>query len=210
MKTFLIVFATVGFMLTCCSKEDENKPETGTVTDTDGNSYKTVKIGDQWWMTENLKVTHYGNGDPIPEVTDNTQWSALDTGAYCNYGNDAGRVSNYGRLYNWYVINDNRNIAPEGWHVATYDDWTFLIDFLGGEITAADELDKYEFNVHPGGYREYADGSYQGIDNWASWWTGSAYDAGNAWEVSISTGGSWIGRGSDDKRLGSAVRCVKD
>jgi len=130
MRTFIFICIAAGLMFTCCSKEDENKPETGTVTDTDGNSYKTVKIGDQWWMTENLKVTHYGNGDPIPEVTDNTQWSVLDTGAYCNYGNDAGRVSNYGRLYNWYVINDNRNIAPEGWHVATYDDWTFLIDFL--------------------------------------------------------------------------------
>jgi uncharacterized protein (TIGR02145 family) len=197
-------------MLTFCSKEDENNPETGTVTDLDGNTYVTVKIGDQWWMAENLKVTHYRNGDAIPDVTANSEWPALDTGAYCNYNNDPGMVNNYGRLYNWHAVTDGRNIAPEGWHVATYDEWSALIALLGGEITAGDELNKYGFNVNPGGYREYSDGSYQGIDTWASWWTGTVYDAGNAWGVSKSTDGPWIGRGSDDKRMGSSVRCVMD
>ncbi len=73
---------------------------TGTATDLDGNVYKTVKIGDQWWMAENLKVIHYNNGDSIPNVTDNSEWRILTSGAYCNYDNDSSHVATYGRLYN--------------------------------------------------------------------------------------------------------------
>jgi uncharacterized protein (TIGR02145 family) len=86
----------------------------GTVTDIDGNVYQTVKIGDQWWMADNLKVTHYRNGEPIPNVTDGSTWNSLDSGAYCNYDNDTGNVTTYGRLYNWYAVDDSRSIAPEG------------------------------------------------------------------------------------------------
>jgi uncharacterized protein (TIGR02145 family) len=210
MKELAIIFIAIGLMLTYCCKEEDNTPETGTVTDIDGNTYKTVKIGDQWWMAVNLKVTHYRNGDSIPNYTDNTQWTTLDTIAYCNYNNDPGNVNLYGRLYNWFAVTDSRNIAPMGWHVATNDEWITLITFLGGEITAGDELDNYDFNTHPGGYRDYANGSYQGIDSWGSWWTSTEYDANSAWGVSVSTDGPWMGRGSDDKHLGSSVRCVKD
>jgi uncharacterized protein (TIGR02145 family) len=84
-----------------------------TVTDIDGNVYQTVTIGNQIWMAENLKVTHYRNGDEIPNVTVQEDWKNLTTGAYCNYNN----VAVYGRLYNWLAVNDNRNIAPAGWHV---------------------------------------------------------------------------------------------
>ena len=91
----------------------------GTVTDIDGNIYQTVKIGNQWWMAENLKVTHYRNGEAIPNVTDNATWTGLTTGAYCEYNNDVNNVATYGRLYNWYAVDDSRNIAPAGWHVAS-------------------------------------------------------------------------------------------
>lgn len=92
----------------------------GTVTDIDGNVYQTFIIGDQEWMTENLKVTHYRNGDAIPNVTDNVQWANLQTGAYCFYDNDTNNCDTYGALYNWYAVNEDntRGLAPEGWHVA--------------------------------------------------------------------------------------------
>lgn len=105
--------------------------ETGTVSDIDGNVYQTIKIGEQWWMAENLKVTHYSNGDAIPNVTDDTEWSNLVTGAYCEYYNSSANVDTYGRLYNWYAVVDSRNIAPEGWHVPTDDEWKHLEIYLG-------------------------------------------------------------------------------
>jgi len=101
-------------------------PLSGTVTDIDGNVYQTIKIGDQWWMAENLKVTHYRNSDPIPHVTDGGTWSYLFTGAYCEYDNNPANVAIYGRLYNWYAVGDSRNIAPEGWHVPSDDEWKQL------------------------------------------------------------------------------------
>jgi uncharacterized protein (TIGR02145 family) len=110
-------------------------PVYGTVTDYDGNEYTTIKIGTQTWMMENLKTTHYSNGDPIPNVTDNLSWlnlmSATEKGAYCNYNNDEGMVATYGRLYNWYAASDPRNLAPVGWHVPLKTDWDKLESYLG-------------------------------------------------------------------------------
>jgi uncharacterized protein (TIGR02145 family) len=103
---------------------------TGTLTDIDGNVYQTVKIGEQWWMAENLKVKKYRNGDPIPNVTDNTAWTGLTTGAWCSYNNDAGNIETYGLLYNWYAVDDSRNIAPAGWHVPTDAEFTALENYL--------------------------------------------------------------------------------
>ncbi len=103
-----------------------------TVTDIDGNVYRTVKIGTQVWMAENLKTTKYRNGDPIANVTNGASWKALTTGAYCWYNNDAENKVTYGGLYNWFVVADSRKIAPTGWHVPTDAEWTVLTDFLGG------------------------------------------------------------------------------
>jgi len=117
-----------------------------TLTDIDGNVYRTVKIGNQWWMAENLKVTHYRNGDPIPNVKKstwtypepfvmNSTWTGLSIGAYCVYDNNKKLIATYGLLYNWYALKDDRNIAPEGWHVPTLEDWIILIHYLGGDST---------------------------------------------------------------------------
>ncbi|MBI4645984.1 MAG: fibrobacter succinogenes major paralogous domain-containing protein [Bacteroidia bacterium] len=103
-----------------------------TVTDIDGNIYNTIIIGTQEWMQENLKVIHYRNGDAIPDVTGDTQWSNLSTGAYCNYNNNESNALIYGRLYNWYAVADSRNICPAGWHTPTDAEWTTLTDYLGG------------------------------------------------------------------------------
>jgi uncharacterized protein (TIGR02145 family) len=102
-----------------------------TVTDIDGNLYQTVTIGGRIWLAGNLKVTHYRNGDPISNVTDNGVWGNLTTGAYCAYGNDSTNIAPYGLLYNWYSVSDGRGLAPAGWHVATDTEWQQLELTLG-------------------------------------------------------------------------------
>ena len=104
--------------------------ESGTLTDIDGNVYQTVKIGGQWWMAENLKVTRYRNGESIPNVKDGSEWSNLGTGAWCAYNNDTTNVPTYGLLYNWYTVDDSRNIAPEDWHIPTDEEYTALENYL--------------------------------------------------------------------------------
>ncbi|MCP4790448.1 MAG: hypothetical protein GY881_09470, partial [Gammaproteobacteria bacterium] len=89
---------------------------TSSLIDSDGNTYPTITIGNQVWMLENLRVTHYRNGDAIPNVTDDTGWSGLSTGAYCWYDNDQATNEKYGALYNWYTVDDSRGLCPEGWH----------------------------------------------------------------------------------------------
>ncbi len=111
----------------------------GTLTDIDGNGYQTVFIGDQEWMVENLKVTHYSNGDSIPTGLNNSAWTDLSTGAYCVYNNDESNAVTYGYLYNWYAVTDNRNLTPAGWHVSTDEDWKELEKHLGMSRTEVDD-----------------------------------------------------------------------
>ena len=138
-KIWMYSLLAIGFVLVLTSNKD-NDGNKNFVTDVDGNRYTTVKIGTQVWMVENLKVTRYRNGDPIPNVTDNNSWNVLTTDAYCNYNNDTANVSAYGRLYNWYAVNDNRKIAPTGWHVPSDEEWATLGDFLGGNNIAGGKM----------------------------------------------------------------------
>jgi uncharacterized protein (TIGR02145 family) len=101
-----------------------------TVADIDGNVYHTVTIGTQVWMVENLKTTKYRNGDPVPYVAEASAWLNLNTGAYCNCNDDPNISEVYGKLYNWYAVNDSRKIAPTGWHVPNDAEWTRLTDYL--------------------------------------------------------------------------------
>jgi uncharacterized protein (TIGR02145 family) len=117
--------------------------------DYDGNVYEIVQIGNQTWMAENLKVTHYRDGTPIPNVTEWQRWQKLSTGAYAVYENNEKHVQTYGYLYNWYAATDIRNIAPRGWHVPTDDEWKELEMNLG--------LPKNEANIRR--YRGTNEGS---------------------------------------------------
>ncbi len=198
----------------------------GTMTDTDGNVYKTITIGTQTWMAENLKTTKFRNGDPIPNVTDNAAWAALATGAYCWFNNDAAAYkATYGALYNWYAVADSRNIAPIGWHVATDAEWTTLTDFLGGESVAGgklketgtlhwltpntDAINSAGFTALPGGYR-YGGGFFFGVGNYGDWWSSSMRSAPYAWCRYMNCGYSYANKNSYEEYFGFSVRCIKD
>jgi len=197
---------------------------TGTVTDYDSNVYKTVKIGDQWWMAENLKVTHYRNGDPIPNVTDATEWNALTTGAYCNYDNNSSNAEIYGRLYNWYAVTDS-NIAPEGWHVPSDAEWETLVNYLGGGSVAGGKLketgtthwnspnegatNESGFAALPGGYR-YVNGYFYYLGDFAHVWSSTEYGSYSAWARKLYYGGAHVNRYDYYKQDGFSVRLVRD
>ena len=99
--------------------------------DTDGNAYPIIMIGNQDWFAQNIKTTHYRNGDPIPLITDNTEWTNTTTPACCIYNNNEDNAAIYGNLYNWYAIDDKRNIAPRGWYVPKDEDFLILERYLG-------------------------------------------------------------------------------
>jgi uncharacterized protein (TIGR02145 family) len=107
------------------------KQDTGSITDNDGNVYKTIKIGNQVWMVENLRTTKYNNGTPIPLVTDSATWVALTTPGYCSYNNttNADSIKKHGVLYNWYAVT-NKMFAPTGWNIPTNADWATLENYL--------------------------------------------------------------------------------
>lgn len=193
------------------------------VSDIDGNEYNTIKIGTQIWMVENLKTTKYRSGDIIPIAISNSEWKNLTTGAYCLYQNDVNKVEKFGRLYNWYAVNDSRNLAPEGWHVATDNDWTILTNHLGGEEIAGDNLKANEaggnnssgFTALMGGNRHF-DGPYNYFGSHNSWWCASDGEIEVIWSRTMNYMYGYYKWGDVDrtnwghKRSGLSVRCVKD
>lgn len=198
-----------------------------TVTDYDGNVYKTIKIGKQIWMAENLKVTHYRNGDPITNVTSNSEWTDLSTGAFCVYDNNLKNADIYGFLYNWYAVGDNRNIAPVGWHVPSNEEWQTLVDYLGGSGVAGDKMietgtahwkapntratNESGLSALPSGNRNLI-GKYSDMGRHATFWSSSEDNSNYAWysDLNIYTGYADVRRLIFHKRIGFSVRCVKD
>jgi uncharacterized protein (TIGR02145 family) len=196
-----------------------------TVKDYDGNIYATVKIGSQIWMSENLKTTHYQNGDAIPFVKPPLSWGKLTTGSYSDYNNDTTLVHEYGRLYNWYAVNDPRKICPPGWHIATDADWTKLSDFLGGASAAGAKLretdtlhwykpnagatNSSKFSARGGGVREMY-GGYMYLKLNGIFWCADAYSTTEAWKRDLAFNEAAITRFYTSKNSGLSVRCVKD
>ncbi len=140
MKQTLLIITALMLIVGCEEDETPIEVEYGTVTDIEGYEYKTVKIGEQWWMAENLKVKHYRNGDTISTGHSNQEWPNLSTGAYAVYDNNDSNANTYGYLYSWYAVNDSRNIAPEGWHIPTDEEWQTLVEYLGGSSVAGGKL----------------------------------------------------------------------
>lgn len=199
------------------------------VIDIDGNVYTTVTIGTQVWLKENLKTTKYNDGTAIPNVTDNTTWSTLTAGAYCDYSNTPAYSTTYGygRLYNWYAVaNTNpKNVCPTGWHVPTDAQLTTLVTYLGGEALAGGKLketgtahwltpntgatNETGFTALPGGYRNTS-GTFGLLGNTGFWWSSSEQNTNYSWYYYIYYGNGSLIRLDNEKHIGSSVRCLKD
>jgi uncharacterized protein (TIGR02145 family) len=201
----------------------------GTVTDTDGNVYQTVKIGTQTWMVENLKTTRYNDGSAIPLVTDSKAWANLNLTmpGYCWYYNDSSNKNPYGALYNWYVVNTGK-LAPKGWHVPSDSEWFALAKYFGGDSLAGGPLrdagithwnspntgaiNSSGFSGLPGGYRFYT-GTFNSIGIYGSWW--SAVMIGSAYLLNNSTYFGYadifpMGMYDYEYGYGCSVRCIRD
>jgi uncharacterized protein (TIGR02145 family) len=181
-----------------------------TVMDIDGNIYKTVKIGDQVWMAENLKTTRLNDGQSILYEPNSSDWASLRTPGYCWPNNDPSNKDDYGALYNWYAVNTGK-LAPTGWHVPTDDEWRVLSDYLGGSSVAGGRLKDIDFTVCWAGERTY-DGGIIFFDEIEKYWTvtKSSEHPGDIWYYVISRLESELGRSSHQKMDGHSVRCVKD
>lgn len=210
----------------------------GSLMDIDGNEYLTIQLGEQEWMAENLRVTHYNNGDTIPNVTNGTEWSNLTLGAYCEYDNSTAKVDTFSRLYNWYAINDSRNIAPNGWHVPSDDEWKQLEIYLGMSQSEADDsvwrgtdqgsqlagnaelwndgvlenngvFGSSGFAALPGGYRSN-NGNFESIGDAAFFWSATPGDISAAWDRGLYFTNAAIHRYNNGKQAGFSVRLVRD
>lgn len=189
-----------------------------------------VKIGNQIWMGENLNVDKFRNGDPIPEARTDKEWVAAGDNkqpAWCYYNNDPSNGGKYGKLYNWYAVNDQRGLAPKGWHVPGDLEWTQLTDYLGGEETAGVKMksesgwieggngtNSSAFSGLPGGARDSDSEvilSFYDVGGYGYWWTSTEDGIDSALQRHMNYGNEGVITGfSSSKKTGKSVRCVKD
>jgi len=190
-----------------------------------GNINETVKIGTQEWMSENLNVSTFRNGDIIAEAKTNEEWEKARAGGqpvWCYYDTDPGNGKKYGKLYNWYAVNDTRGLAPEGWHIPGDEEWNELVDYLGtsnagtkmkgisGWNNNGNGTNECGFNGLPGGYRYSSDGTFNNIGDYGYWWSSTENLSNNAWYRVANCFDGYIGRYPGNKRTGFSVRCIKD
>jgi uncharacterized protein (TIGR02145 family) len=220
MKNSIFLFLTIALvvMMFSCEKDDDNPAEPS-------KNYDSVTIGTQVWMAKNLDVDHYLNGDSIPEVRDSAAWANLTTGAWCYYNNNPANDSIYGKLYNWYAVNDPRGLAPANWHIPDKKEWILLINYLGGDYLAAGKIkesgttnwyppnvgatNESGFTALPGGWR-YIDGSFGGIGINGNLWSAHELYPMSAFGIHLKLNETIVFSGAFDKNDAFSVRCVKD
>jgi len=207
----------------------ESEPE-DVCEDIDGNVYETVWIGEQLWMAENLKVTHYNNGDAITHITNEEHWGSLDEGQYGVYDDEPTNANIYGNIYNWAVIGDIRGICPVGWHVPSDDEYTVLTDFLGGESVAGGKMKEaglehwnYDsdqisleatnesgFTGLPAGHRNTNSGDYIYMGFYGYFWSSTENGSDLAWRRYLFHYSSGVARDTFGKPNGFSIRCLRD
>ncbi len=193
---------------------------------------KEILIGNQIWMAENLNVDKFRNGDPIIQASSGTNWENAakygGTPAWCYYNDDSSNEPTYGKLYNWFAVNDPRCIAPEGWHIPTDHEWQILIDYLCGENEACNKMkstnlwldDNYctnesGFSGLPGGIRKWS-GSFSFLERGKTlgqigiWWSTTEKDMNTAWYRCLMNKNHNVLRDCANKGMGFSVRCIKD
>ncbi len=210
-----------------------------TVTDIDGNVYQVVEIDGVEWMAKNLKVITYRNGDPIPNVTANADWAALETGAYVAYNNNPDHIETYGILYNWYAVDDERGLCPQGWRVPSDEELEDFMNFLdpngsindnnaAGKIKATGTLgdgegglwsppntgaiDQYGFSALPAGGR-FSNGNFAGMNDLTYFWSATPTPSEilqRAWIWYMSYNTDTFYRNNYSRKEGYSIRCIKD
>jgi uncharacterized protein (TIGR02145 family) len=231
MKKIISMFAVIILIAACKNKKSSTlAPVPPPITDINVNVYDTVRIGSQLWMKVNLNTTRYRNGDPIPNVTDPTAWAALTTGAYCYFDNDSATyAATYGKLYNWYAVNDPRGLAPAGWHVPSDAEWTTIETCLGGASVAGGKMketgtthwttpntratNSSGFTGLPGGLRDF-DGAFDDVGGNGNWWSSTKASTtritSGAWARFLTPGSDNVDGYGGNKRFGLSVRCLRD
>ncbi len=200
------------------------------VYDFDGNPYQIIQIGSQYWTHENLKVTHYSNGDPIPNILDNNDWKKTSTGTYCYYSNSSSNADTYGVLYNWYAVDDSRGICPTGWHIPTDSDWITLIDYLGGVDIAGAKMkstrtapaieprwdspntgatNESGFSGLPGGFRDH-NGNFTNKGLYGFWWHRNEFNPAQSNYQILRYNKAITDDAKEKKEYGMSVRFIKD
>jgi uncharacterized protein (TIGR02145 family) len=204
--------------------------EYGSMTDQEGNVYKTIQIGDQEWMAENLVTSSYRNGDEIAANLSNGEWATTSIGAWTYYNEDAANLCPFGKLYNWYAATDARSVCPLGWHLPTTEEWTTLTDYLGGSNQSGGLMKTsgmiengtgfwYAPNVGatngsgfsglPGGYRT-ANGYFAEFGNNGYWWSNTEVGTSLAWYRGLIEENAYTTGGYISRRSGFSIRCVRD
>ena len=228
--TFALLFVTILFEASC-QKEKEKALPANTVTDVDGNIYKTVTIGNQVWMAENLKVTRFNDGTAIPSVTDSLSWHTLATPSFCYQHNELSNRNIYGALYNWFAVNTGK-LAPKGWHIPSHDEWKTLLYLYRTAATAAAKLretgtahwinadlniDPYNpvtnetgFTALPGGMRNWGSAEFLSLEHSGYWWTSTQSDVIQACYSYVDYTGFYEYNLISHKPTGFSIRCVKD
>jgi uncharacterized protein (TIGR02145 family) len=223
---------TTGTTLHTCGAPNVHNPDLtyGSMTDQEGNVYKTIVIGTQEWMAENLNSSIYRNGDAIATGFSDVEWQYATSGAWTYYNNDEVYACPFGKIYNWHACSDLRDLCPVGWHLPTHEEWTILIDFLGGQNTAGGKMksigvtddgsgfwdapnsgasNSSGFSALPAGFRSIM-GEYINISRFAWWWTSSSVNEYSSKCLTISLVDNSIGLGLYNKPFGFSVRCLRD
>ena len=233
----IFLFGVIAILGVSCSDDNDNNLGGGgignggcvggpsTVTDVDGNVYNVVAIGNQCWMKENLKVTHYKNGALIPTGLSEAQWQATTSGACADYDNNPTNTAVYGKLYNWYAVADPNGLCPTNWHVPSGTEWDTLVNYLGGDTIAGGAMKEIGlthwaspntgatnssgFTGLPGGVRS-DDGTFYSIDGVGIWWSSTESTAYDAWIRGLDCSDGNVYRLNYGKDYGFSVRCLRD
>lgn len=244
-QKYLIVFiALVAIVLYGCKKDDDssgtfsvyNGKTTarfnttltyGTMTDYDGNVYRTIIIGTQTWMAENLRATHYKDGTSIPKENKASTWMNLTSGAYCAYDTTTNEASiaTYGLLYNWYAVETGK-LAPSGWHVPSDAEWTTLTSYLGGASVAGGKMkeagtthwsspntsatNESGFTALPSGHRDYSDGTFYNLFRHGFWWGSTATHTPSSYGLVLHFSETYCSYDATYRGHGFTVRLLKD
>ena len=230
------------FLLIASCAEEEPEPGIifpelpyGSVLDIDGNTYKTIEIGQQTWMAENLKTTRYNDNTAIPHVVENTEWQSIKSPAYCWYNNDASTKHIYGALYNYYTVQTDK-LCPSGWHIPSDEEWKILEIYLGMSRSTDDSIgargtneggklketgtvhwnnpntgatNESGFTALPVGHR-YVNGPFNPLGSYTLFWSSTDYISSFGWTRTIVSEKAYIFRKNDPPEMGLSVRCLKD